>query len=59
MRSLAVTVELKNTVGSHQKYVVNGHCTITLIAHAGDIAKGTLSSIERQGAHCLGARWLH
>lgn len=59
IRSLAASVELVNTVGSHQKYLINGHCTITLLAHSGDIAKGTLSSIERQGAHCLSQGWLH
>lgn len=42
--------------GSHQKWLVNGHCTIIVPVHGTqDIPAGTLGSIRRQGAHCLGA----
>ncbi len=47
-------------VGSHARYVSPcGKCATTVAMHAGkDILSGTLRSIERQMAPCLGKNWL-
>lgn len=59
IRTLDPTVRCVSQVGSHQKWLVKSHCTVVVPVHGGrDIPSGTLGSIQRQGAHCLGARWL-
>ena len=58
IRDLADTAVKVHQVGSHEKWQVNGHCKVTIPVHPGDIPAGTLSSIQRQGAHCLGEGWL-
>jgi predicted RNA binding protein YcfA (HicA-like mRNA interferase family) len=58
IRDLADTAAKVHQVGSHERWQVNGHCKITIPVHGGDIPPGTLSSIQRQGAHCLGEAWL-
>jgi predicted RNA binding protein YcfA (HicA-like mRNA interferase family) len=58
LRRRATTAVHLRTVGSHERWLVNGHCALTLPRHPGDIPRGTLANIERQGEHCLGIRWL-
>lgn len=58
MRRRATTTVLLRTVGSHERWQVDGHCALTVPNHPGDIPVGTLVSIQRQGEHCLGERWL-
>jgi predicted RNA binding protein YcfA (HicA-like mRNA interferase family) len=58
LRRRATTAVLLRTVGSHERWLVDGHCAVTIPHHPGDIPPGTLASIGRQGAHCLGGRWL-
>lgn len=58
IKALATTAEQVRQVGSHARWLVNGHCKITVPMHSGDIPRGTLGSIERQAEHCLGAGWL-
>ena len=58
LRRRATSAVRLRTVGSHERWLVNGHCAITIASHPGDIPPGTLASIERQAAHCLGRRWL-
>ena len=49
-------VELKRTTGSHEVWVI-GPCA-TVVPHHRMIAPGTLRSIERHLAPCLGKDWL-
>ena len=59
MRQLAKgTLRKVSQKGSHVKWEVFGHCRIIVPEHRGDIPEGTLSSIQRQGKHCLGDDWL-
>lgn len=58
LRRRATTAVLVRTVGSHERWVVDGHCALTIPNHAGDAPPGTLASIQRQGRHCLGDGWL-
>lgn len=46
--------------GSHARYVSPcGKCATTVAIHAGkDIAIGTLRTIEKEMAPCLGKNWL-
>jgi predicted RNA binding protein YcfA (HicA-like mRNA interferase family) len=45
--------------GSHARFVsACGRCATTVPMHAGDIAPGTLRSIERQMEPCYGKGWL-
>lgn len=46
-----------NQEGSHLK-VRCGTCQTTIVIHSGDIPKGTLASIRRHLAPCLGEDWL-
>ena len=58
INKLDPTAHVVNKVGSHHKWLIKGHCTAIIPMHAGDIPVGTLASIRRQGAHCLGPRWI-
>ena len=58
IKDCAATAMVIGQVGSHQRWLVNEHCKITVPIHSGDLTPGTLSSIRRQGAHCLGSKWL-
>lgn len=58
MRQAANECKKLRQRGSHQVWQVNQHCKIVVPIHSGDIPAGTLGSIRRQGAHCLGEGWL-
>lgn len=45
------------TVGSHERWTYQGECFTTVPAHR-TIAAGTLRSIARDLAPCLGEGWL-
>lgn len=45
--------------GSHKFFVSScGRCRTPVPDHTGDIPRGTLASIERFMAPCLGPKWL-
>jgi predicted RNA binding protein YcfA (HicA-like mRNA interferase family) len=58
MRKQAESAVLLRQVGSHQQWLVNSHCRVTVPVHTGDVTPGVVSSIRRQAAHCLGRNWL-
>ncbi|HVF04574.1 MAG TPA: type II toxin-antitoxin system HicA family toxin [Frankiaceae bacterium] len=58
MKERACSAERVRVVGSHERWVVDRHCGVTVPRHRGDLTPGTLASIQRQAAHCLGDGWL-
>ena len=59
MRALDPGATIVHQKGSHQKWRLSGGCTVIVPVHSsGDVPIGTLASIQRQGAPCLGRAWL-
>lgn len=59
IRALDPGATVVHQKGSHQKWRLTDGCTVIVPVHSsGDIPVGTLASIQRQGAPCLGRGWL-
>lgn len=56
-RRAGLDVSERSSKGSHRLVTV-GTCRTTVAVHPGDVPTGTLRSIERDLAPCLGERWM-